>query len=485
MTLFSSSLFRYVFLISVVSVVASDSFSQVIKKPDYVLETGSVFSASTQTPFWLLSNQYGLLTPNKFNGWIKAGVHTSLSEKKIDYDYGVDLVNRYSNKNEFYIHQAYLRLKLYFVNIQAGSIEETFGNQDSSLSSGGLLWSGNARPMPKLSVLVPNYTKIPFTFGLLEFKAGISHGWFGDEPFVNNVWLHHKFAYIQLGGKLPVHVHFGFHHFAQWAGKTEDGVQLPNKWDDFIKVFFAKGGGDGSPESDSLNALGNHIGSRNFGVDVELNKVKMGLYWQTIFEDGSGKAYRNIKDGLWGFYLHTKDKSKFINGFVYEFINTTDQSGPAHEVWTLDGVEYNYPIPGGEYHELGGNDNYFNNGIYHFGWTYKNMTIGTPFITSPIIPIEGTSENIRNNKVTGHHFGIEGNIKDYPYKILYTYYLNFGTNSSPFIPDKHQHSILLQTSISNKLPWKIDLSLQGGIDFGNMYGNNIGILVSIIKTGSF
>ena len=476
---------KFIIALWVVILISNCGFSQGLKKPDYFIEMGTSVSAGKQTPFWLLSNQYGLLTPDKFNGWFKTGIQSRLSNKNIDYDYNLELVNRYGNKNEFYIHQAFLRLKLYFVTVQAGSMEESFGNQDSTLSGGGLLWSENARPMPKISIMVPNYTKIPFTFGLLEFKAGISHGWFGDEPYINNAWLHHKFGYLQLGGALPVHVHYGFHHFAQWAGKTDDEEQLPNTWDDFVSVFFARSGGTGSPESDSLNALGNHIGSRNFGIDVDLNKVKLGLYWQTIFEDGSGKAYRNIKDGLWGFYLHTKEKNKFINGFVYEFINTTDQSGPVHDIWTLDGVEYTYPIPGGVYSQLAGNDDYFNNMIYQFGWTYKNMTIGTPFITSPIFQIGGEGEYMRNNKVTGHHFGFEGALLDISYKIFYTYYLNFGINSSHFSPNKPQHSILIQTYISNKLPWSLDLSLKAGLDVGKMYGNNLGIQISLIKKGSF
>lgn len=486
MTISDRLFLKNTFAFWVIALFSSCAFSQGFKIPDYSFETGASFSVGKQTPFWLLSNQYGLLTPDKFNGWVKADIHTKLSGKNIDYDYKLELVNRYSNKNELYVNQAYVRLKLYFINIQAGSMEETFGNQDSSLSSGGLLWSGNARPMPKISIMVPNYTKIPFTFGLLEFKGGISHGWFGEEPFVNKTWMHHKFGYIQFGGKLPVHLHFGFHHFAQWGGKTVDRGQLPDTWDDFKKVFFAESGGNGSPESDSLNALGNHIGSRNFGIDVDLHKVRMGLYWQTIFEDGSGKAYRNIKDGLWGFYLHTKDKNRLINGFVYEFINTTDQSGLSHnEYWELDGVRYSYPIPGSEYHIGGGNDDYFNNEIYLFGWTYKNMTIGTPFITSPIIPIGGQGEYLRNNKVKGHHLGFEGIYKEISYKILYTYYINFGTNSSPFNPNKSQNSILLQTYLCNKLPWGIDISIKAGIDIGSMYGNNLGMQISLIKKGSF
>ncbi len=461
-------------------------FAQAFKIPDYSLETGASLSAGRETPFWLISNQYGLITPNKYNAWLKAGVHTGLSpEKKIDYDYSLDLVNRYNGKNQLYIHQAYLRLKLYFVTIQAGSMEEKFGNQDSSLSCGGLLWSGNARPMPKVSIMVPTYTKIPFTFGFFEFKGGISHSWFDNNQFIKRAWLHHKYGYLQFGGKLPVHIHYGFHHFAQWGGKTVDGVQLPNSFNDFVKVFFARQGGMDAPLPDAQNALGNHIGSRNFGIDIDLRKTSMSLYWQTIFEDGSGKAYRNIKDGLWGFYLHMKDKNKLVNGLVYEFINTTDQSGPYHDYWMLNGAQYFYPVVGGEYHQAAGNDDYFNNGIYLFGWTYQDMTIGTPFISSPLLPHVGATEFIWNNKVTGHHFGIEGRFKDIDYKVLYSYYLNSGTNAIPIHPNKPQHSILIQTFKNNILPWGIDASLKAGFDFGKMYGNNMGIQVSVIKRGTF
>ena len=201
----------------------TSAYSQFIKLPGYSIEPGVVLSAGKQTPFWLMSNQYGLITPNKFNSWIRLGLKTNLSaDRNIDYDYGLDIIDRLSNTNKLYLHQAYVRLKFYFVNFQAGSMEEKFGNQDSSLSSGGLLWSGNARPMPKVSLLVPNYTPVPFTRKYLEFKGGISHGWFGDNQFVKDSWLHHKYFYLQLGGRLPVHIHYGFHHFVQWGGESTD-----------------------------------------------------------------------------------------------------------------------------------------------------------------------------------------------------------------------------------------------------------------------
>jgi hypothetical protein len=352
-------------------------------------------------------------------------------------------------------------------------MEEKFGNQDSSLSSGGLLWSGNARPMPKVSIMVPKYTAVPFTRGYLEFKGGISHGWFGDNQFVKDSWLHHKYFYLQLGGRLPVHIHYGFQHFAQWGGESTDSNigKLPQSFSDFMRVFFADHGDENAINSERLNALGNHLGSRNFGIDIDFSRVKAGVYWQTIFEDSSGREFKNIKDGLWGIYFHSKDKNRLINGAVYEFINTTDQSGPIDSY--SDNKEM-WPV---------GNDDYFNNGIYPFGWTYHNMVIGTPLITSPaVLKVTNSGhEYIWNNKVICHHIGLEGKHRDLHYKLFATYYLNYGTNSYPFESAIPQYSFLLQAQIVDKLPWGMSASLAIGVDHGELYGNNAGFRISLLK----
>jgi hypothetical protein len=471
--------------------ISTSAYSQFIKIPDYSIETGAVLSAGKQTPFWLMSNQYGLISPKKYNALIRLGLKTNLSAtKNIDYDYGLDVVDRQSNRtNKLYLHQAYLRLKLYFVNFQAGSMEEKFGNQDSSLSSGGLLWSGNARPMPKVSVIVPDYKPVPFTREYLEFKGGISHGWFGDNQFVKDSWLHHKYFYLQFGGRLPVHIHYGFHHFVQWGGESVDPAigELPRSFNDFIRIFAAKEGGSNAPILEQKNALGNHLGSRNFGLDINFSKTKLGFYWQTIIEDSSGRAFRNVKDGLWGIYFRTKDKDRIINGLVYEFINTTDQSGRYSFFWLLNGKKYPYQVPGGEYYYTEGNDNYFNANIYRAGWTYHSMVIGTPFITSQGVIKATNNEDayIWNNKVICHHIGLEGKYRNLLYKLLASYYLNYGTNVSPIEPTISQFSFLLQTQIVDVLPWGISAFLALGIDHGELYGNNTGFRLSLSKKGSF
>ncbi len=435
------------------------------------------------------------MTPYNSNQWLIVGYRTHLDpSRKIDYDYGLDLLNHYSNNNSIYPQQAFIRLKCYFLNFQAGILKEKFGNQDSSLSSGGLYWSGNARPMPKISIMVPHYTVVPYSDGYVEFKGGISHGWFENNAFNRNVWLHHKFVYVQLGGSLPVHIHFGLHQFSQWGGIVNStGEVMPHSLYTFIKVFLLKG----------MNQLWEKSrGSRNFGADYDFGDIKVDAYWQTLIEDGTGIAYRNISDGLWGISIHSKNKNRLINKFVYEYIKTTNQSGPYDSYWIVGGIKYYNPPPNltnpndpfhtPEYHEAGGNDNYFNGPApwYGNGWTYYQMSIGTPLVTSPLI--QG-GNYIINNKIQANHVGMEGLYKNFNYKLLYTYSINYGINTTTsgingiptntFNPRKTQNSLLLKTSFSNFLPWKIIACISVGIDRGKMYGDNTGMIISLIKSG--
>lgn len=231
---------------------------------------------------------------------------------KIDYSYNLSPLLRYDGLGRSYMHQWYAELKFHLIHFTAGAKEEFFGNQDSILSSGNIIWSKNARPMPKLTLGVPNYTPVPFTWEYLEFKGGMSHGWFDDNEYNKNVWMHHKYFYLRLGGKLPVHVSYGLHHFAQWGGTNYDPYgELPQDWKAFKSIV--RGGGGYTPDpnipwAEWANRVGNHLGSRNFGAEVDFSKTKVSLYWQNIFEDGSGQAYRNIKDGLFGISIRSKEK---------------------------------------------------------------------------------------------------------------------------------------------------------------------------------
>lgn len=443
--------------------------------PSVLVESGAVLSTGQHAPFWFYSNQYGKISTKNNSVYLLSSIYRNFKEEsKTDYSYNLSPLLRYDGLGRSYMHQWYAELKFYFLHFTAGAKEEVFGNQDSSLSSGCIIWSKNARPMPKLTFYVPNYTPVPFTWKYLEFKGGISHGWFDDNEYNKNVWLHHKYFYLRLGGKLPVHVSYGLHHFAQWGG-TYYNQTLPHDLKAFKHVFLGRGGNPipNTPWEDWVNKLGNHIGSRNFGAEVEFRKTKVSLYWQNIFEDGSGKAYRNIKDGLFGISIRSKEKDKLISGFVYEFFNTTDQSG---RINATDSIK-----PDGHRYELGGNDDYFNHWMYNKGWTFQEMILGNPLITSPAIIHGDRNDYVRNNRIIAHHLGMDGQMSKISYKLLYTYSLNYGTNFYPISPRETQHSILLTTQVQDVLTWKLNLSCAIGADFGKMYGDNFGIMFSLSR----
>jgi len=354
-----------------------------------------------------------------------------------------------------------------------------YGNQDSLLSSGSLHWSRNTRPMPKLLLSTNGYVDVPFTQGYAQFSGLLSHGWFGDDGYVKDAYLHHKNVYVNAGGKLPVNISMGLQHYAVWGGVSPDPAigALPSDFDAFTRVFFSKKGEDsipGVPLNESLNKIGNHLGSWHYGVDIKLDKYLIGIYYQTIFEDYSGFSKFIMKDGLWGLSLKTKDAKKLISAFTYEFVHTSYQSGPPEAIHTAKSK---------------GNDNFFNNGIYKSGWTYNHFTIGTPLISSPALLDDGTiytTNYISNNRVVAHHFGLQGEINNLlTYRMMLTLSDNYGLYNYT-IPDPESRpvqSVFLEIRKPVQKFRGLDLLLKVAADRGDLYGNNGGVFFALRKSG--
>ena len=55
-----------------------------------------------------------------------------------------------------------------------------------------------------------------------------------------NPCLHHKNVYVRVGGDLPIHDHYGFHHYAMWGGTSPEYGDLPDSWDTYKKIFLAR-----------------------------------------------------------------------------------------------------------------------------------------------------------------------------------------------------------------------------------------------------
>jgi hypothetical protein len=450
------------------SPVATSQF----KVPTYQAGIFTQAGVGDQAPFWIISNQWAKNSVQPYAAGMEAGIFSAFdSLRDIDYSFGIDLVERYDVENDFYLQEGYLGLKTWFLEFRAGRFKEIIGTQPRELSMGSTMWSKNARPMPQLEVSTSNWVDLPLTRGYISFKGQLSHGWFEQERFVKDVYMHHKNLYVKLGGDFPVNVSYGLEHFAQWGGKSPDSRygNLPSDFQAFKRVFFAESGDSSRVHmNEVINRLGNHLGSRNYRIDLKFDKLLASLYYQTIFEDNSGRNDKISEDGLWGLYFEMKKRNGPVDAILFEYLNTTWQSGPLHNIG--DSV-------------VGGNDSYFLNYIYRTGWTYEEFTIGTPMITSPILNENNT--NIINNRVRAFHGAIMGNTRWFGYKMLLTYSINKGRYNHLFVPDRNQFSGLVSLSREIKVPFPFTLSLQLGMDQGKMYGNNYGILLSLIKKGSF
>lgn len=435
-------------------------------------ETGisTVASTGKYAPFWLHNNRYGKIASSPTSALIFAGIEKEFENTHQLFDYGfkADMLLRSDKvKKEVYIHEIYAKARIFVFNFTAGSREQIFGNQDSTLSSGGLLFSKNVLPMPEIAVGIERFTPVPFTYGYLELKGGLRHGWFIDDIYTKVILLHHKYGYVRLGGKLPVHVEYGIDHVAQWGGTDPVTGPLPHGLKNFTRIFMAKSGGKDASLSDQINVLGNHLISQGFKLEADVAGIKVNGYWQNISEDrpikfiGANKI--NKPDGLWGISIKS-NTFPYVKGVLYELLNTTDQSGPYHD---KDGLIY------------GGTDGYFG-GAYPVGWSYYSRTIGTPFITSPLYNENGALSTT-NNRVRLHHFGIEGNIEGFEYRALASFSRNYGTYGSPVnIPN---NSFLLEVNKHIPLLTGFDVSCSVGGDFGEFYGNSMGVLFSIRKKG--
>src|SRR5690606_9397010 len=131
---------------------------------------------------------------------------------------------------------------------------------------------------------------------------------------------------------------------------------------------------------EEINGLGNHLGSYEINIRTSIYNYDFEVFYNHIFEDGSGTRLRNTPDGRYGVYISDTEENKWINALMYEFYYTKNQSKNSS---TTDGT-----------------DNYFNNNLYQSGWTYENRVLGIPFIT-----LRDSRFRIGNNIFVAHHFG--------------------------------------------------------------------------------
>lgn len=351
-----------------------------------------------------INNHYNIeLTSNLSNQWWSQYNNYGKERSKIYFNYNSiyknkDLninINILSSRNKIYVGESYVQSKFFNnTHLKVGKYYKDFSSYlNESLTSGSLLISKNAEPMPKIGLISSYKFKENKYF---DFHFGISHGLFDKSKIYKTApFLHEKFIYLNYS-KNQNDFGIGFVHEAIWGGSTEYYGDFPSSLKDFFKIFISADGPLLDGESHA-NALGNHLGIWDFYFKKTMNGNEIKLYYQHFFEDTSGLRFDNKSDGLWGIEL-----TNFIQNtnFLLEYLNTTNQNRNPPYV----------------------DENYYNHGQYAEGWSYKGYVIGNPFINAG-----NAQSDLDVNPSKVFHLGFEKNeLNKYSYKLLLSRKVDIG-----------------------------------------------------------
>jgi hypothetical protein len=407
---------------------------EILKNNQYQIGLGAYIATSPQLPFWLHANQYGEIPFEsqffQFFGNIKHDYDSLYNIegklKKFNWGYGARAVANVGKVNQLILSEGYAKVRYGAFEFYAGRRKEIFGIVDTLLTSGSYIWSGNALPLPKLQLSIPNYIPL-LKNGLISMKGGYAHGWFDNRRlYTSNIKLHQKWLYFKFG-KPPWRLNFyaGGNHEVQWGGYspfyTVDGKLPDGLKNYFYVVMGTRGAIKDTPETGNVeaNRIGNHLGSIDLGLTFRINKINGLLYRQSFYDDGSLFFLNNVSDGLMGLSLEFKKTyANFsVKKILFEYFDSSSQGGQAFLLYTK-----NNPAP----NELRGSDQYFSNAQIRDGWVNNNRTIGTPFIS-----VQNELMNSNSNRIKFFNFSTHLSIKNYQINFKQTFVEDLGTYSDP------------------------------------------------------
>ena len=455
-------------------------------------EINMAFSGGDHTPFFQVSNQYGLSSITRNNAYLRLGAfHDMDPDKRFTWGAGVDLAVAARFTSIFVVQQLYAEARYRCLNLMVGSKEIPQYISDSDLASGNLLLSNNSRPIPQVRAGIFDYAAFWGTKGWFSVKGYIAFGKFTDNNWIKS-WvnpdtkytlgtLYHSKSIFFKGGnkdKFPLEFEVGMEMATEFGGTVYNyggvgkNLKMPSGWKNWVKAVIPLRGGADTPDGEQLNVEGNMLGTWNFALSWSPKADwSIKAYYQHFFEDHSMMTFDYPwKDGLYG--IQAKFPSnRWVSEAVYEFLYMKDQSGPVYWDHTPEINE-----------QVSGRDNYYNHYIYN-GWQNWGMTIGNPMLIGPIYN-PGHNMYFRSTRMWGHHLGFKGQpLDELGYRIKAAVQKSWGTYDLPFPEPKTSFNLLAEINYTpKKLPgWRADFSF--GMDAGSLLGNSYGVQLKISKTG--
>lgn len=476
--------------------------------------TGNVSSDDNFAPYYISSNVHGIVTQSQSALMRAKASHDMDLNKRFSFGFGADLIGGvtssalyqrynvtdgswYGHKERpasFWLHQLYGEVKYRGLFLTAGLKEHQSALFNSSLGSGDLVESGNSRPIPEIRMGFVDFQNVPFTNGWVQVQGEYSFGKTTDNDWLENhynyynanittdTYYSYKRFYLRSKPSCPFSVTVGMQS-GVFTGGNAKYYRNGKVWKEYdmdltFKSWFHtiipgnEGTGVGSYNE------GSTLGSWDLVFRYRLkNDDELKLYMQSPWEDGSGIGKLNGWDGVWGFEYKSA-RPWYVNGVVVEYIDFRNQSGPLH--WApADHPDIPQEIQPGQ---ATGSDNYYNN--YQFnGYQYYGMSIGSPFIKSPIYNLDGTL-SFNHNRIQGFHMGVSGNIiPQLSYRFLLSYRKSLGTYSNPTLEKLNDTSAMLEAEYTFKKVKGLKAKCQLAIDRGTLYGDNFGGLFTVSYDG--
>lgn len=484
-----------------ISIISLTLFCAVLDAQDWKADWEASFRVAGTTggymPFWSRTGEDGTL-PVRPSGLFKAGADIEYTDTKgFFFETGANLVGALTQVSPLEQKPVYGFLDKLYVSggwkmfrLDVGVKPRHGELGDLSITGGDFMQSGNARAIPGINL---STDWIYFEKGhWVGIRGNLAHYQTRDNRYVQGAMIHNKSAAIKFALGKNIDLMGGLHHYAHWGGQRRDS-EIPElaSFKAFMKIFFAEEGGSDASMSDQMNALGNHLGSEWVRLVWRADAFTMNFQYDKPFEDNSGKNFQNFPDGVWTLQFSGKDRDAVVSDITYEFINTTWQSGAAHDRPATP-EEMEKQDPDDPYYGkivIGGCDNYFHNSPYRSGWTSHGRVMGLPLILGYAPNVDGYIDGIVNNRVRGHHVGVKGTVaKKVPYRFRGTFTQNFGTYhqgaDSFFASRPWQLSLGLDAEIVpalTGLPVSFNIGVYG--DIGKVYHNSAGITIRITYRG--
>lgn len=501
-------------ILSVIPVVAlmCSGMASAVVPVEY--EAEALFNAGSGelAPYYIASNRHGVLT-QKDNGLVMLGAKKDMSlSRRFSYGFGVEAVAGYSSETGYmrydqqsssfytnnqdpapvFLQQLYGEVKYRGVFLSAGMKERSSALLNPCLSSGDLVESGNARPIPQVRAGFVDFQDIPFTGGWVQIQGEISYGKMADNDWMRDHYNYYnwhiniggfytyKRAYFRTNTTKPFSVTVGMQSAGLFGGTTTDyrnGVKVKEtKCPQSLKTFFRMfipARNDGSDFVD-----GNSLGSWDVMARYRFSSgIKLKIYLQKPWEDGSGIGWMNGFDGVWGLEFESPDANAIVKGAVIEYLDFTNQSGSIH--WSPDdspGTTITSHATGGDQYY----NNYQSNSYMNYG-----MSIGSPFLPSPIYNLDGYMAYV-HNRVRGFHAGINGRIAGFvDYRMLGSYRKAWGDSRIPVARPAEDTSMMVEASYSVPSVSGLRIKAQVAFDAGSIYGDTFGACLSVSYRGAF